>query len=77
MSATSPMSIPVEVTDFDVLTCTTQQLEEMLNGYSDGWNVIQITHLAGRDWVVIATYEYGSAEERAEVSTMAKSAARD
>lgn len=41
-----------------VARTTTDKLAEMLNGFSSGWNVIQITHTGGRDWVIIATQEF-------------------
>jgi hypothetical protein len=47
-----------------VLRCTTDKLEEMLNGFAEGWEVEQITHTGGRDWVVIARMEFDDAEQR-------------
>lgn len=58
------MKIPAEVTQFDVLKCTTQQLEDMLNGYSDGWDIRQIQYVGGRDWVVITTFTHEDAESK-------------
>lgn len=58
------MKFPAETTQFDVLKCTTQQLQDMLNGYSDGWDIRMIEFVGGRDWVIIATYEHEDAESR-------------
>ena len=47
-----------------VIRCTTDKLGDMLNGFSEGWNVTQITHMGGRDWVIIAEQEFDSADAR-------------
>ena len=49
---------------YSVVRTTTDKLEEVLNGFSEGWEVEQITHTGGRDWVVIAAHEFDSGTER-------------
>ena len=54
--AVAALHQPMIQDEFDVVTCSTAQLRDMLNACcSDGWNIIQITHLAGQDWVIISS----------------------
>lgn len=55
-----------EGTAFHVGRTTTDKLQEYLNGFDTGMNVVQITHTGGRDWVVIATWLVDSIDERDE-----------
>jgi hypothetical protein len=49
---------PMGLTGYYVLKTTTEKLSEMLNGFTEGWEVTQVTHVGGRDWVVIAKIEF-------------------
>lgn len=57
------MTAPAGLIQYDVKRTTTDKLEEVLNAY-DGWDVMQITHVGGRDWLVIAKYEWESELDR-------------
>lgn len=49
-----------------VLRTTTDKLASMLNGFSEDTHITQITHVGGRDWVVIAECSLEGYESRLE-----------
>jgi hypothetical protein len=60
------MRLAAEVTQFDVVRTTTDKLEDLLNGYGPGWDIVQITHTGGRDWVVFAVFEHDDVGQKDE-----------
>lgn len=57
------MTKPAGLVQYDVKKVTTDKLEEALNDY-DGWDIEQTTHVGGRDWVIIARFEWESELDR-------------
>lgn len=58
------------LTTYHVAKTTTQQLQDLLNGYNEGWVVTLIQFTGGRDWVVVAKYQWNSIEERDNALTL-------
>jgi len=58
------LHFPAETTAFSIVRCTTDKLGVYLNGFGAGWNVEQVTHTGGRDWVIIASFECDTEDEK-------------